>query len=383
MKKNILLLIFFVLIFKSSFAFSETKEDLSKDDFNSNVQIIHTADSLSKEGEYKKANDLYKSVLTNCSEDLKDDIIKRVSVVSLYEAQDEKNPLVAEKLLRETLNLYGTNFSLELRNSYNYYILKYADLSLLQNAKKYIEKKDYENAELIFKTLEEKKSVVFTIDEKTEYAKILLYLGKNKESFEKAILCKNQESYYIAGLAAFNMEDFINAEKYLFLSDKINPSAKYYLGIAKYKNGKYKDSYNTLYDFASNGETLGLAKKKIYASYITASEAALQCGMNGEAIKAASDAERTAANLLEAQKASELCAGILQNNKMFQNAIDVLTPYAKGVTPQSLKARYLIADIYVKAKKTDSAIETYSAIIKDYGKIMDAENAFFHLFPPP
>ena len=247
------------------------------------------------------------------------------------------------------------------------------------HALSFARQQDFKNAALIYAGIEEARGL--TDEERLNYAKVLLYSGRYRESQIESARCSLNEAKYVLGLAQFNTWSWPYAEE--SFSSYLNSSAKkdeksvsyaqFYLGYAQYRQGKSKKAYAALSDFVKKypGHEL------FWNAQMAAANAAVQ---NNEPEKAALHAESAVQNAsgdAETEEAVLLCAEIYTDSKKYKKALDLLAPYTKRSAEFGMKSIYKTGQIYEKQLDLSSADAAYKSLAQKFPGEKLAEEAMY------
>ena len=241
-----------------------------------------------------------------------------------------------------------------------------------------IKLRDFNGAAKIFSNLEKEQKL--NDKQRLNYAKILLYSGRYKESQIQAAKCPQNEAKYILALAQFNTKSWSYAEKNFsdFLKNKIENKmsksyAEFYLGYSKYRLEKFKESYSILNKFCSDYPNHEL----IWNAQMTSANAAVQ---NLEFEKAAKHAEmaiKCAKNQNDREESVLLCSQIYVDSENIYKSQELLSPYSSIKNAFGAKCLFLIAKNYESQKNLKDADETYLKIVKNYSDSAILEEAYY------
>lgn len=227
---------------------------------------------------------------------------------------------------------------------------------------------DLKNAAFIYAGIEESRGL--TDEERLNYAKILLYLGRYKESQIEAAKCALIEANYILGLAQFNTWSWPYAERsfQMYLNsrsikdEKTVSYALFYLGYAQYRQGKTTEAYRNLSNFVDRYPHHEL----IWNAQIAAAHSAVQNGSNSLAVRHAIGAINSASNDGALEESVLLCADIYSDEKNYRDALAILKPYATRNSNLGMKALYKIAQIYERQGELKKADDEYKSLAKKF-----------------
>lgn len=213
-----------------------------------------------------------------------------------------------------------------------------------------------------------------------DYAKVLLYSGRYRESQIQAAKCSQNEAKYILGLAQFNTrswkyseESFTSFIKKGTKDEKALSYALFYNGYSQYRLGKNAEAYKNLVNFTNKYPNHEL----VWNGYITASNAAVQ---NKDYINAMIQAEKAikASTTNESREESVLlCAEIYSDSKQYEKAINLLTVYSELKNDFGMKCMYQIGKVYEKQDLINKADEQYKILANNFSNNKLAQEAMF------
>lgn len=247
------------------------------------------------------------------------------------------------------------------------------------HALSFARQQDFKNAALVYAGIAEQREL--TDEEHLNYAKVLLYSGRYRESQIEAARCRLSEANYVLGLAQFNTWSWPYAEKNFSLylhspekkDEKFVSYAQFYLGYSQYRQGKTEQAYEALSDFVKKypGHEL------FWSAQIAAANAAIQ---NDEPEKAAVHAEaavKTAVDTAQTEEAVLLSAEIYSDTGKYSQALAVLEPYTKRSDEFGMKSMYKTGQIYEKMSDLSMADETYKSLAQKFGGEKLSEEAIY------
>lgn len=216
--------------------------------------------------------------------------------------------------------------------------------------------------------------------QRLNYAKVLLYSGRYRESQIEAAKCSQNEAKYILGLAQFNTRSWKYCEENFdqFLkkgsSDKTAVSyAQFYLGYSQYRLGKNQEAYKNLSSFAEKYPDHEL----IWNARMTAGNAAVQIQKYESGIKQAEAAVKVAKNQADREEAVLLCAEINVDAENYDRAVSILEPYTSVKNEFGMKCLFQIARIYEKQGLVSEADRTYIKVASDFNGKKTGEEALY------
>ena len=227
---------------------------------------------------------------------------------------------------------------------------------------------DLKNAALIYSGIAETRGL--TDEERLNYAKILLYSGRYKESQIEAAKCALLEAKYILGLAQFNTWSWPYAEQSFqtYLNARAQKDEKsvsyalFYLGYSQYRQGKTVEAYKNLSNFVDRYPQHEL----FWNAQIAAANSAVQNGKSSLALRHAIGAINSALNDTALEESVLLCADIYSDEKKYRDALNILTPYAGRNSDLGIKAMYNSAQVYEKQGELIKADDEYKNIAKKF-----------------
>lgn len=204
--------------------------------------------------------------------------------------------------------------------------------------------------------------------DKLDWANVLLSGGYYASAYKQALNSTLAEGNYVAGLAAFNRNDWKNAEtcftKYCSTSPKGRyiSYARFYNGYSQYKSTQMASAYKTLSDFADDfpdHEYQWLAR-------ITAANAALQSvGMEKAAVQSQKAVEISKPGN-QYETAVLQCAAIYSDSGEHYKAINILTPSSTDKSDFGVRVRFQMAQTYSKMNEVSKADSKYGEIVSGF-----------------
>lgn len=253
----------------------------------------------------------------------------------------------------------------------NYYLQNYLQANSYLNgdynnlhALTYAQMQDLKNAAIVYSEIEKNRPL--SDEERLNYAKVLLYSGRYKESQIEAAKCTLNEAKYILGLSQFNtwswpyaedsFKDYLKSK--LSDNDRIDSYALFYLGYSQYRQGKTKDSYNNLSSFVKKYPSHEL----YWNALITTANSAVQNNKNENAIEYAEMAIKNSLNDRNREESVLLCAEIYIDSNLYDKALNLLIPYSKFDNNFGIRCMYKIGQIYEKQHDFEKADLEYKEI---------------------
>ena len=216
----------------------------------------------------------------------------------------------------------------------------------------------------------------------SEYSNVLFILGYYEDAFNIALEGTDSHKDYVAALCKINMGNLDEAKNYLLTyikkmsnSDTFIPLSIYYKGFIEYTLGDYKNAYNTFIRF--NLEARREDKSYLRNSHYYAAMSSLQNKDFNSAAKEAKLYVDLSENREEKIKATIFNFEILNDAQKYDEAIELMMPYAKENTSFTPNALFKIASVYAKQGKVDLADSTYKAIYRTYPDSVFAEEAMY------
>lgn len=251
----------------------------------------------------------------------------------------------------------------------------YTNLHALSLARQY----DFKNAAAVYSEIAGRRAL--TDEELLNYAEILLYSGRYRESQIEAAKCRLNEARYVLGLAQFNTWSWPYAEKnfsqYLASPDKKDEKcvsyAQFYLGYSQYRQGKSKQAYEVLSDFVKTYPEHEL----FWSAQIAAANAAVQNNEPEKAAAHAASAVKNARSIAQTEEAVLLCAEIYADSEKYSQALAVLAPYTKRSDEFGMKSLFKTGQIYEKLPDLNMADETYKSLAQKFGSEKLSEEAMY------
>ena len=220
-----------------------------------------------------------------------------------------------------------------------------------------------------------------------DYAILALKVGQNLQAYNVASKSKLPTAAYIAGLAAFNRQDWKSAQIMLdlYLSNKnmeFEGFAQFYLGLSLYKQGYFEKSYNILTVFAK--------KYPVHQMTREAEKISITCAMQlyqlsekkeklwlNNAVELVDSFIKTAPSQQEKENAIIFGIGIYSDAEKYQEGISLLKPYLNRNDSFGMECKYELANLYAllgNIEAADSLLENISTINK---KDEIVEKAFY------
>lgn len=191
---------------------------------------------------------------------------------------------------------------------------------------------------------------------------------------------------YLAAISAFNLGKWQAAEFFFKKSlnqdgnpsEKIDPAKKaffqsYYLGLAQFRLGKLESAYSTLEPLCQLNTRRGLDEAFFCIERQQALSIALHCALQLYSKTQATSWWNRGCTLAHAlmdraespsqrQEAVLLTARLYGDGGKYQQALELLAPYAQGRDELSLSCRFLGCELLVSQGKLEEAVEEYSQL---------------------
>lgn len=237
---------------------------------------------------------------------------------------------------------------------------------------------EYNNACEVYEKIEEENSMQNA--DYAEYAKALFYCGEYSSAYEKIHKSDDLEKEYIAGLCCINLHDWTKAKNH-FSSYIKNQSGKtgfipqsfYYKGIAEFSLGENRDSYSSFVRYISEAPQ----EKNIFKSYEYAAKNALLNKDSKNAYYYANKLLEKAATQNEKEYAVIFLSEIYSDFNDFIEAEKFLLEYEKGREEFNARIKMLLAELYQRQGKINSADNEYQSLIKENPKSAFVQEAMY------
>lgn len=215
-----------------------------------------------------------------------------------------------------------------------------------------------------------------------DYAKALFACGRYSEAYEIAKSSKDLQKEYVCGICQVNLRNwelaknhFTNYIKQASGKPEFNKLGLFYKGYTEYCLEDYKNSYNSFVRYGSEAPSTQI--RYLRQGYEYAAKAALQ---NGDFKSAAIQAENVVRNSVtteEKQKAVLFGAEVYTDNKDYEKALEILSPYINEKNDFAAQTLFMTAKIYEKKNNLSQADNIYERIINEFSRTEYAEEAAY------
>lgn len=303
--------------------------------------------------DWEKVIDFSKEIVLASQKGKDKNAVSYLYALACYECADYK-------AVREVLAPYASKTvkvdDMQYYKSEVLYALASAKTGYINSAEKILERLD--------------KAGVLKTEDKLSYAKILLSQGKLSAAYNCASKISSIEAVYVSALACFNKKNWSSAET-LFRQcitkasslDKVYKTySQFYLGYSQFRNGKTKESYETLKTFVQENSSHELT----WNACMIASNCAVQNNKFDDAVAMAENALLVSSNENKKQEVITLMANIYTDAGKYDLAIDTLSSSIRLQSDFGVKARYQTAQIYAKQGMIEMSDIMYGQIVEQF-----------------